>query len=50
MSKQNELSLDELKAISAGVKDGGCIIIRPCFPMPPLPINFPGTDEAVKRI
>ena len=28
MSKQTELSLDELKAISAGVKDGGCIMIR----------------------
>ena len=50
MSKQNELSLDELKDISAGVKDGGCIILRPCFPMPRLPINFPGTDHPETRV
>ena len=50
MSKQSELSLDELKAFSAGVKDGGCIIIRRCFLMPPLSINFPGTDEPMTRV
>ena len=52
MSNQNELCLEELQTISGGVKDGGCIVIRPCFPVPnlPMPIDYPNTEKSMESI
>ena len=52
MSNQNELSLEELQAISGGVKEGGCIVIRPCFPVPncPMPTDYPNPKKNVESI
>ena len=47
MANQNQLSLEELQAISGGFKEGGCIVIRPCFPIPncPMPTDYPNPQK-----
>ena len=52
MSNQKELSLEELQAISGGFKEGGCIVIRPCFPIPnfPTPTDYPNPQKSIDRI
>ena len=52
MTKQNQLSLEELQAICGGFKEGGCIVIRPCFPIPnfPMPTDYPNPQKSIGRI
>ena len=51
MANQNQLSLEELQAISGGFKEGGCIVIRPCFPIPncPMPTDYPNPQKSIER-